>query len=127
MTRTSLFRRLKKDTSGAAAVEYAFVLPVFMMLLMGGLWVGLLSYTISSLNFTVQSAARCMAVDVNACGTAADTLTYAQGIYNGPSISPVFQASATGCGHTVTAQATFNLIVLPGFSAVPLTASACYP
>ena len=127
MTRTPLLRRLRQDTGGATAVEYAFVLPVFMLLLMGGLWVGLLSYAVSSLNFTVQSAARCMAVDANTCGSPTDTLTYAQGIYNGPAISPVFTASATGCGHTVSAQANFNIILVPGISTVPLTASACYP
>jgi Flp pilus assembly protein TadG len=127
MTRTPLLRRLRQDTSGVTAVEYAFVLPVFMMMVLGGLWVGLLSYAVSSLNFTVESAARCMSVDANACATATDTQTYAAKIYNGPSISPTFLASTAGCGHTVSAQANFDLAILPGLSAVPLTASACYP
>jgi Flp pilus assembly protein TadG len=127
MTRPRLIRRFARDARGATALEYGLVFPVFALMLMGGFWVGTLTYAISSLDHSVQTAARCMAVDVNNCGSAAATQTYAQNSYAGPNISPVFTATATGCGHTVTAQANFDLNILPGIGTVPLSVSACYP
>lgn len=127
MSPRALLDRLHGDESGATAVEYGFVIPVLAMLILGGIWAGLLMFSVSSLNLAVQSAARCMAVDANACGTPAATRSYAQSRYGGPNISPVFSASASGCGHTVTAQASYDLNVLPGVASVPLTVTACYP
>ncbi len=115
------------DETGATAVEYAFVLPILAMAVLGGIWVGVLTFSVSSLDLAVQSAARCMAVDSNNCGTPAATQTYAQSLYGGPNISPTFTAQAGGCGHTVTAQASFDLNILPGFGSIPLSVSACYP
>ena len=122
-----LLRRLARDEAGATAVEYGFVLPVLLTMILGGVWVGLLTFSISSLDLAVQTAARCMAVDANACPTASATQTYAQSRYAGPNISPVFTATTAGCGHTVTAQANFDLNILPAIGAVPLSVSACYP
>jgi Flp pilus assembly protein TadG len=127
MTCRTLFIRLARDRGGAAAVEFALVLPVAAVMLLGGIWVGLLVFSLSSMDYAVQSAARCMAVDANACGSTSATQTYARGLYSGPAISPVFSASASGCGHTVTATADFDLDILPGAAAVPLSVSACYP
>jgi Flp pilus assembly protein TadG len=127
MSSRRLIARLARDAGGATAIEYALVLPVLIMSILGGLWVGLLTFSVSSMDMAVQGAARCMAVDANNCGTTSATETYAQNLYGGPSISPVFTASATGCGHTVSAQANFNLNIVPGFGSVPLSASACYP
>jgi Flp pilus assembly protein TadG len=119
--------RLRGDERGATAVEYGFVLPILIIMILGGIWASLLTFSVSSLDMAAQSAARCMAVDANTCGTPTDTATYAQSRYAGPNISPVFTASATGCGHTVTAQATFNLNIIPGITNLPLSVSACYP
>jgi Flp pilus assembly protein TadG len=127
MRRAGLLRRFARDVGGATAVEYGFVLPLLAMTILGGIWVGVLTFSVSSLDLAVQSAARCMAVDANACGSVAATQAYAQSRYGGPNIAPVFTASTTGCGHTVTAQASFDLNILPGFSTLPLTVSACYP
>jgi Flp pilus assembly protein TadG len=120
-------RRLARDERGVTAIEYGFVFPVFALMLLGGIWASLLVFSVDSLDLAAQSAARCMAVDVNNCGTASATQTFAQGRYAGPNISPVFTATTTGCGHTVTATASFDLRVLPGLVAVPLSVSACYP
>jgi Flp pilus assembly protein TadG len=122
--RQPLFIRLARDAGGATAVEYALVLPVAMMMMLGGIWVGMLIFSVSSMDRAVQSAARCMAVDANACGSTGATQTYAQSHYIGPAISPVFTASSSGCGHTVTATANFDV---PAIVNVPLTISACYP
>jgi Flp pilus assembly protein TadG len=127
MSLRSHLRKLVKDDRGAAAVEYGFVLPIFLLVVMGAIWGGMLMYSVSSLNLAVQQAARCMSVDATNCPTATAAQTYAMSHYAGPNISPVFTATATGCGHTVGAQANFNLGILPGVPNIPLTASACYP
>jgi len=127
MSAAATLRRLVGDVSGATAIEYALVLPIFSMMILGAIWVGALTFSVSSLEHAVQSAARCMAVDANTCGTTTATETFAQSRYGGPNISPLFTASTSGCGHTVTAQAAFDLNLVPGLNSVPLTVSACYP
>ena len=127
--RTLLFlRRFSRNDSGATAVEYGLVLPLLVLAIMGGIWVGMLTFSASSLDLAVQSAARCMSVDANNCGSASATQSYALAQFNAPGIvTPTFTASASGCGHTVIAQANFNLSLVPGIGAVPLSSSACYP
>jgi Flp pilus assembly protein TadG len=127
MSGSILPRRFGRDESGATAMEYGLVMPLLIFGILGAAWAGLLMYSAASLDLAVQSAARCMAVDANNCGTASATQTYAQARYQGPAISPTFLATASGCGHTVTAQASFGLEILPGIRGVPLSSSACYP
>jgi Flp pilus assembly protein TadG len=127
MKRTPLLRRMACDCRGVTAVEFAFCLPVLMVLIMGSLWAGLLTFSVSSMDSAVQIAARCMAIDVNNCASTSATETYAKNNFHGPNISPVFTASASGCGHTVTGEATFDLAILPGMKPTPISATACYP
>lgn len=127
MKTTFLLRRFRRDESGAAAMEYGLVMPLLIMGILGAMWAGMLMFSASSLDLAVQAAARCMAVDADNCGSASATETYAQSQYKGPDISPTFTAAPSGCGHTVTAQASFDLGILPGVADVPLSASACYP
>ncbi|HKR90465.1 MAG TPA: TadE/TadG family type IV pilus assembly protein [Phenylobacterium sp.] len=127
MKKTFRLRRFLRDESGATAMEYGLVMPLLIMGILGAMWAGMLMFSASSLDLAVQAAARCMAVDANQCGSASATETYAQSQYSGPAISPAFTASASGCGHTVTGQATFDLGILPGVANVPLSSSACYP
>jgi Flp pilus assembly protein TadG len=122
-----LLRRWRDDAQGTTAIEYALVLPLFLTVLLGGIWTGLLMISMSSLDLAVESAARCYAVDATLCATPSAAQTYAQGRYAGLASSAVFTASNTGCGHTVSATANFNLNFVPGVGPVPLSASACYP
>jgi Flp pilus assembly protein TadG len=127
MSKLTLLRRLAGDDRGTTAMEYGLVLPILAAAIMGGIWVGLLCYSASSLNLAVQAAARCMAVDANNCGSPGATQTFALAQYDGPNVSPTFTADTSGCGHTVTVQANFNLNIVPGIGTVPLSSSACYP
>lgn len=115
------------DDRGGTAVETALVLPVFVMLVVGGVYAGLLAFTTNSLHFAVQEAARCSAVKTTVCTSAAATQAYAQAKYAGPNISPAFVYSTAGCGHTVQATATFGLELGVTEISVPLSATACYP
>jgi len=126
MARTFL-RRLAREQSGAAAIEFAFVLPLLVFLILGSIWIGMLVFTVTSLDNSVQSAARCSAVNEQLCDTAAKTVAYAEQHYVGPALTPTFTASTADCGHRVDGEATFDLAIMPGFKNLPIKVSACYP
>ena len=118
---------LWRDRRGAAAIEYAFVLPVFVMLVFGLINTAQLAGAISGLHFAVQEAARCWAVNTTTCGNGAAAVAFARSRYAGPAVSPVFTASPTGCGRTVRVSANFELDIAVDILHVPLSATACYP
>jgi hypothetical protein len=120
-------KRFRGDRSGASAVEFALVMPAFIAMLAGAIWAGQLAFASNSMHYAVEAGARCAAVKTTVCTDAPSTIAYTQSHYSGPQISPVFSYGATGCGHTVSATATFNLNIVPGIKSVPLTAAACYP
>jgi len=97
------------------------------LIVTGGLGVVMLGFSVASLNFAVQDAARCAAVKTTVCTNSGTTAAYAQTRYLGLPISPVFSYSTSPCAHTVTASGVLSLNLLPQISNVPLTASACYP
>ncbi|MGH6910231.1 MAG: TadE/TadG family type IV pilus assembly protein [Phenylobacterium sp.] len=120
-------RRLWADRGGASAVEFAIVLPVFILLVLGSMSAAFLVFAVSSLNYAVQDAARCAAVNKTLCSNATTTAKYALSKYAGPPIAPVFTYSTAGCGNTVSATGTFSLEIIPEMSNIPLKASACHP
>jgi Flp pilus assembly protein TadG len=108
------------------AVEFALVLPVLAMLMVGTLFAGLLVHSAASLNNAVEQAARCYAVNVSQCDSASTTQAYAQNRYNGVS-QPTFTASTPSCGHQVSGTLTLAFDVAVASWSVPLGATACYP
>jgi Flp pilus assembly protein TadG len=121
--------------SGATAVEFAIVLPPFIMLMLGIISAGIAVFTAASMRYAVEEAARCYSVSASQCsGSATTTQTYAQNIYFGPS-SPTFTASlstttcgnATNPGHQVNA--TLNVVLDVGMARwnIPMSATACFP
>lgn len=127
MSARTFLRRLAREQSGATAIEFAFILPVLATMILGSIWIGMLVLSISSLDYSVQTAARCSAVNAQLCDTAAKTVAYAQERYVGPAITPTFTASDEECGHSVVATADFDLAIVPGIKVVPLSVRACYP
>lgn len=119
--------RFGRDRSGASAVEFGLVLPIFILLVLGGMGAATLGYTVVSLHFAVQDAARCAAVKTAVCTSGAATEAYAEERYSGPKISPTFTYALTACGPTVTATAVYDLNLIPHLSDIPITASSCYP
>jgi Flp pilus assembly pilin Flp len=119
--------KLFRDERGAAAVEYALVLPVFITLIIGALCLGSVAFAANGLHYAVQDAARCAAVKTTVCSNSSTTIAYAQSRYSGPKIAPVFTFSTAGCGHTVTGAGSYPLILAVATIHVPLSASACYP
>jgi Flp pilus assembly protein TadG len=111
---------------GSTAVEFALVLPALAMLIVGGMYVGLLVYSASGMHAAVEQAARCYSVNASLCNSAAATQTYAQNNYYGVG-SPIFTASTVSCGHQVSSTLTFVLNAAVASWNVPLTATACFP
>lgn len=54
----NIFRRITRDQSGAAMMEFGLVVPVFMTLMLGLFDIGQMVYTQAILNGAVQEAAR---------------------------------------------------------------------
>lgn len=122
-----LMRRLARSDLGGTAVEYALVLPAFITLMVGGLCAGNLAFAVNSLHYAVQDAARCAAVKTTVCTNSNTIVSYAQGRYSGPRISPTFVYSSAGCGHTVSASGSYPIILAAATINVPISASACFP
>jgi Flp pilus assembly protein TadG len=118
---------LIRNDRGAAAVELALVLPVFILMVLGGVATASLGFAVSSLHFAVEDAARCASVKTTVCTSAATITAYAAKQYLGPGISPVFSYSTAGCGHTVSATGTISLNLIPQLANIPISATACYP
>jgi Flp pilus assembly protein TadG len=118
--------------SGTTAVEFAMVLPAFLMLLLGIMSASVVVYTAASLHYAVEGVARCYSADsslystATQCVSATTTQSYAQTLYLGPS-SPTFTASTASCGYQVNA--TLNVVLGTGMAQwnIPLSSTACFP
>lgn len=116
-----------RQDAGTAAVEFALIIPVFVAMVLGGMEIATLGFAAASLHFAVEDAARCASVQTTVCTDQTATKSFAAAHYAGPSISPVFTYSPSGCGHIVSATGTLSLNLVPQLVDVPLSATACYP
>ena len=116
-----------REEKGASSAEFALVVIPFLVMVFAIIGVSLMFYANHTLQYAAEAAARCYAVDAGNCSTPGAAQTYATSHYTGPAISPVFVASATGCGHTVTGTGSLTLDVIVFSQTIPLSASACYP
>lgn len=137
------------DRRGAAAAEFALILPGLLFLIFGALNLCLVVYAAVNLHSAVEGAARYATVQVNTCGTTAfasctnatnlsascatsgSVCYYIVHHYVGPGLgltvacSPT-DCSASGCGHAVTATGSYKLSYGLGAVTVPLSARACF-
>jgi Flp pilus assembly protein TadG len=115
--------------NGAAAVEYALLLPALLVFTLGIIDVGRLLWTQTTLDRAVEAASRCAAIDTTSCGTAAQIQAFAvQEAYGLQITATAFTSGTTGCTSGVSASVPFVLII-PWLSttSLTLTAKACYP
>jgi Flp pilus assembly protein TadG len=114
------------DERGTTAVEFAIVSPLFIILVIGILYLCLCLFLVGSLHYAVEEGARCASVKTTVCKDATTTLAYAQSHYYGPS-SPAFTYAAAACGNSVSASINYNAqLGLTQFT-IPLSATACFP
>lgn len=115
------------DDSGTAAVEFALVLPMFLILLIGGFFCAFMLFTAGGLHYAVERAARCAKVQTSVCTDATTTQAYALSQFSGYGVTPTFTATSAACGQKVTGSASFAMNIYVRTITIPLTATACYP
>jgi Flp pilus assembly protein TadG len=115
-----------REEGGASAPEFAVVASVFIGVVFMLINVCVAIWAQSALNFTVETAARCLSVRPAVCDTVSDAIK--QQPYMGPSISPTFGGALAGaCGNKVTGSGTY--VINGGLISVPvhMSATSCYP
>jgi|GEM_PF-392218 Flp pilus assembly protein TadG len=146
-----LWRPLLNAKRGATAVEFALVLPMFLMLVFGAIEFGRLLWTEQALQQTAAATARCVALaqgthpsgSCTASGAYSQTtaISYAQNIAGGWGVtvpsSGITPSTSANCGGSaggfsqVSLSYTFTSVVPQlvhlNSAGVSLTASACYP
>jgi Flp pilus assembly protein TadG len=118
--------RLIACRSGNAAVEIAMLLPPLTALVVGGIYAGLVVYSIAGLHSAVEQAARCYSVSATQCSDSSTVQTYAQNQYYGIS-TPTFIVSAGSCGHQVTGTVTLEFSAIVKDVSIPVSATSCFP
>lgn len=114
---------------GAAALEFAIILPLLLLCVLGLIEFSRAIWTQATLDYAVQAAARCAAVDALTCGTVAQVQQYATTKTPGLSLpASVFAVTTPSCGVQVTASLMFDFL-LPDLLpySQPLSATACFP
>lgn len=122
-------RRLRPDRAGAAAFEFAIVLPLLLLCLLGLVEFARAIWIQATLSYAVQSAARCAQTNSALCGTAAQIQAFAAAAAPGLAVDPAsFAVTSPACGVQVTVSYPFQFAV-PGLpiAATRLSAQACYP
>jgi Flp pilus assembly protein TadG len=120
---------LRKANDGTSAIELALLFPVFLLMILGVIEFGRALWTQSALQYAVQVAARCGAVDTTTCSSPNTVVTYAVAQSLPLTVpSADFTASTQTCGSSVSVTYPFDFVVprlLP--YNITLTAQACYP
>jgi Flp pilus assembly protein TadG len=115
------------DERGTTAVEFAFVAPVFIVFVVGIIYMCIGLFTVGSLHYAVEEGARCASIKTTVCTDSASTKAYTEAHYFGPSTSTNFTPTLASCGNMVTGTTTYVMdIGLKQFT-IPITASACFP
>ena len=127
MSGQSLLARLWRSRDGATAVEFAFVAPVLLALLLGVTEIGRAFWNQAALNFVVQEVARCAVVSPTnkRCDNAADIKTYAAAALPSVNLSKAtFTVTpAQACGTQVSASVPYGFVAWK-LANGPLTMSA---
>jgi len=117
-----------RNRQGGTAVEFALIAPVFFVLVIGAVEVGLLCWAQLALQQGSEAAARCASINKTICGSDTQIKTYASAQSFGlrPGVL-AFTVSSPACGKMV--QASYDPPFLSNFvmRGVTLKASACFP
>jgi Flp pilus assembly protein TadG len=128
---------------GAAAVEFALIIPVATMVLFAIFHLCFVTYATNSLHWAVEQAARCASIGQQNTGVACSTSTttgpserdvqnYAAALYNGPLANVQFVASevtdtTTGYCRQVAGTGNYRIVVAFVNVNVPISAKSCFP
>ena len=121
-------RGFRRDERGAAALEYAFVLPALFGFALGVMDLGRLVWMQVTLDRAVQAAARCASVNATLCGDEAAIKAYAVTAAWGMTVpTSIFAVSQPACGVKVQATSTFQYTVPWPLAPSTIKSAACYP
>jgi Flp pilus assembly protein TadG len=121
---------------GSEAIEFALVLPAFLMFVIGIADCGRLIWANTTLARAVAVAARCGAINTSLCGTTSAVASYAATqAFDLGLTSAAFTVSTQTCGTQVAGTMSFQFFIPWFYVASPfgtsnqltLTAAACYP
>jgi len=128
-------RAMAGDERGAAAAEFALLIPMTVLLVLAIFHLCAAVYASANLHFTVEQAARCAAtsqLNTNAaCGTTQATATaYAQRIYRGPGVGGTYGSvddTTDSCRQIKVTNARY--VIALGFVnlTIPMAAQSCFP
>ena len=119
---------IRDDERGTTAVEFAIVGPVFILLVIGILYLCMCLSVVGSMHYAVEEGARCASVRTTVCTDQTSTVTYTNNHYFGPSALPTFTYNATAaCGHSVSGSINYVLDLGLKQIAFPISAAACFP
>ena len=117
---------LLRACDGVAVIEFAILLPVFLLMFLGVVEFGRIMWTQASLQAAVETAARCLSI--GSCSNAQQTVDSQMASYGYASAQPTVSASTPSCGSQVSATLQFTFIVQGLFPWSPtLSALSCYP
>jgi len=123
-----LHKNITTDERGTTAIEFAIVGPIFIMLIIGIMYLCMCLAVVGSMHYAVEEGARCASVKTTVCSDQSTTVSYTQSHYFGPSTLPTFTYNAAAaCGHSVSGTISYVLDVGLKQFTVPITASACFP
>ena len=125
--RSSSARRLLAERAGNTAVEFAIILPAFLSIFLGIMEFGRFLWTKNALNYAVEEAARCAAVNTTLCGTQALMQSFADDRSGLAFPSADFTLSTPACGTQVSGTYVFTFIVPLVSTSITLQATYCYP
>jgi hypothetical protein len=139
----SLPREFGRDARGTTAIEFAFVAPVFLMLIFGAIEYSRLLWTMHALQQVAFDGARCMAIPQSACAVAGSydstrTTNHITQTGNqwGLALQSINLSQNVSCGGVTgfsQVQVSSNFItpvpqiVLLAAAGTSLQATACYP
>ncbi len=133
--------RALKSAAGTVALEYGLLLPLFLLMIIGGMDAGRLVWTYVALQRSVEAAARCGAINVNSayattiCRTPSEIAARAVAEAYGLNVTAgEFTVTTATCGIQVTANHNVQLLTpwigtspLGPSNTITLSVSACYP
>ena len=115
------------NESGTTAIEFGFIATPLFLLLFGAVEGGKVLWLSNSLQYAVEQAARCAAVNQTTCGSTANTQAYAASkVIGGGVTSAAFTVTTASCGIQVSASVPYQFVNLLPFN-VTLTAMSCRP
>jgi Flp pilus assembly protein TadG len=117
------------DARGSSLIEFALLVPVFLMVIVGLMGAGGLMWAQFGLQHGAEMAARCASVNATTCGTTANIKTYAANqTYGVNPPTSAFTVSTPSCGKQVVASYSYQLLALDfGLPAITLSAKSCFP